>query len=180
MQTASRVFDKKRRFQPASDRPVFVQTNEISPSAGVSARAWQLAFCRFRDRTPMAHLRALRLDVAPNELARARRDGGSVTSVANAHGFGSLSRFAPEYQGALPRAAFRSAAPRRRWTLSYRVLTPRLSFLTGALSHSTSRSRICSEIEVAGVGQELRRSLHPLPAAEFPRLGDVGGNAPES
>jgi hypothetical protein len=56
------------------------------------------------------------------------RDGGSVTSVANAHGFGSLSRFATEYQGALPRAAFRNAAPRRRWTLSYRVVTPRLSF----------------------------------------------------
>ena len=78
MQTASRVFDKKRRFQAASDRPVFVQTNEISPSAGVSARALQLAFRRFGDTTPMAHLRALRLDFARNELARARRDGGSV------------------------------------------------------------------------------------------------------
>jgi transcriptional regulator GlxA family with amidase domain len=72
MQTASRVFDKKRRFQRASDRPVFVQTNEISPSAGVSARALQLAFRRFGDTTPMAHLRALRLDFARNKLARAR------------------------------------------------------------------------------------------------------------
>jgi transcriptional regulator GlxA family with amidase domain len=128
MQTASRVFDKKRRFQRASDRPVFVQTNEISPSAGVSARALQLAFRRFGDTTQMAPLRALRLDFARNELGPSPRDGGSVTSVAKAHGFGSLSRFAPEYQCALPRAAFRNAAPRRRWTLSYRVVTPRLSF----------------------------------------------------
>ena len=57
-----------------------------------------MAFRRFRDTTPMAHLRALRLALARSELARAGRDGGSVTSVANAHGFGSLSRFAADYK----------------------------------------------------------------------------------
>jgi AraC-like DNA-binding protein len=46
----------------------------------------------------MAHLRALQLELARNELARAGPDRGSVTSVALAHGFGSLSRFAADYK----------------------------------------------------------------------------------
>jgi Helix-turn-helix domain len=50
-----------------------------------------MAFRRFRDTTPMAHLRALRLDMVRSELARAGQDGGSVTSVANAYGFGCPS-----------------------------------------------------------------------------------------
>jgi hypothetical protein len=36
----------------------------------------------------MAHLRTLRLELARNELGRAGEDGGSVASVALAHGFG--------------------------------------------------------------------------------------------
>jgi AraC-like DNA-binding protein len=71
---------------------------DVACAAGVSARALQMAFRRFRDTTPMAHLRALRLDLARGELARAGRHGGSVTAVANAHGFGSLSRFAADYK----------------------------------------------------------------------------------
>jgi transcriptional regulator GlxA family with amidase domain len=71
---------------------------DVASAAGVSPRALQLAFRRFRNTTPMAHLRALRLDLARSELVRAGEDGGSVTSVANAHGFGSLSRFAAEYR----------------------------------------------------------------------------------
>jgi AraC-like DNA-binding protein len=71
---------------------------ELAFAAGVSSRALQLAFRRFRNTTPMAHLRALRLDLARGELAGAGNDGGSVTSVANSLGFGSLSRFAADYK----------------------------------------------------------------------------------
>jgi len=71
---------------------------DVASAAGVSARVLQLAFRRFHDTAPMAHLRALRLDLARSELARAGRDGGSVASVAFAHGFGSLSRFAADYK----------------------------------------------------------------------------------
>jgi transcriptional regulator GlxA family with amidase domain len=49
-------------------------------------------------RRPMAHLWALRLDLARSELARGGQDCGSVASVAIAHGFGSLSRFAADYR----------------------------------------------------------------------------------
>jgi AraC-like DNA-binding protein len=71
---------------------------DVASAAGVSARSLQLAFRRFRDTTPMAHLRALRLELARTELARAGEDGGSVASVALSHGFGSLSRFAADYK----------------------------------------------------------------------------------
>jgi transcriptional regulator GlxA family with amidase domain len=70
----------------------------VASAGGVSARALQMAFRRFRDTTPMAHLRALRLDMARAELARAARDGGPVASIGLAHGFGSLSRFAVDYK----------------------------------------------------------------------------------
>ena len=70
-----------------------VGLTDVARAAGVSARALQLGFRRFRDTTPMAQLRALRLERARRALADAGRDGGSVTSVAAAQGFGSLSRF---------------------------------------------------------------------------------------
>jgi transcriptional regulator GlxA family with amidase domain len=98
----------EKSIAPASVRRAerFLEENATNPvalthvarAAGVSARALQLAFRRFRDTTPMAQLRALRLDRARHALAEARRDGGSVTSVAAAQGFGSLSRFAADYK----------------------------------------------------------------------------------
>lgn len=75
-----------------------VGLSDVARAAGTSARALQLAFRRFRDTTPMAHLRALRLEQARRALADAGRDGGSVTSVAVALGFGSVSRFAADYK----------------------------------------------------------------------------------
>lgn len=71
---------------------------DVAFAAGVSARALQMAFRNFRDTTPMAHLRTLRLELARRALAQIGRNGGSVTSVAIAHGFGSLSRFAAHYR----------------------------------------------------------------------------------
>jgi AraC-like DNA-binding protein len=105
----SRAFEAAElSIAPASVRRAerFIEENamnaiglaDVASAAGVSARALQMAFRRFRDTTPMAHLRALRLQLTRNELARAGRDGGSVASVALAHGFGSLSRFAADYR----------------------------------------------------------------------------------
>jgi AraC-like DNA-binding protein len=75
-----------------------VGLTDVARAAGVSARALQLAFRRFRDTTPIAQLRALRLERARRALADAGRDGGSVTAVAAAQGFGSLSRFEANYK----------------------------------------------------------------------------------
>jgi AraC-like DNA-binding protein len=104
----SPIFDAaESSIAPASVRRAerFIEDNvhkaiglaDVAGAAGISPRALQMAFRRFRDTTPMAHLRALRLDLVRSELARGS-DGGSVTSVAIAHGFGSLSRFAADYK----------------------------------------------------------------------------------
>ena len=70
---------------------------DLTGVAGVSTRALQMGFRRFRDTTPMAYLRSIRLDLARAELAKAGRQGGSVATVANAFGFGHLGRFAHDY-----------------------------------------------------------------------------------
>jgi transcriptional regulator GlxA family with amidase domain len=105
----SRAFEaSEKSIAPASVRRAerFIEENalnavglaDVASAAGVSARALQMAFRRFRDTTPMAHLRALRLELARDELTRAGEDGGSVASVALAHGFASFSRFAANYK----------------------------------------------------------------------------------
>jgi AraC-like DNA-binding protein len=78
---------------------------DLTGVAGVSTRALQMGFRRFRDTTPMAYLRAIRLELARVELAKAGPRGASVAAVANAVGFGHLGRFAHDYQarfGELP------------------------------------------------------------------------------
>jgi AraC-like DNA-binding protein len=80
--------------------------------AGVSTRALQTSFRRFRNTTPMAYLRAIRLELARRELTNAGRQGLSVAAVANAVGFGHLGRFARDYQarfGELPSDTLRRA-----------------------------------------------------------------------
>jgi AraC-like DNA-binding protein len=86
----------ERFIEDNAEKPIGLA--DVASAAGVSPRTLQLAFRRFRDTTPMAHLRALRLELARSEFARAGQDHGSVTSVAIAHGFGSLSRFAADYK----------------------------------------------------------------------------------
>jgi AraC-like DNA-binding protein len=70
---------------------------DLTGIAGVSTRALQTSFRRFRNTTPMAHLRAIRLELARNELTSARRQGLSVAAVASALDFGHLGRFARDY-----------------------------------------------------------------------------------
>jgi AraC-like DNA-binding protein len=94
---APAVVRRAERFLEENSANV-VGLTDVARAAGVSARALQLAFRRFRDTTPMAQLRALRLERARRALAEAGPDGGSVTSVAAAHGFGSLSRFEVNYK----------------------------------------------------------------------------------
>jgi AraC-like DNA-binding protein len=75
-----------------------INLEDLAAVAGVSTRALQVGFRRFRNTTPMAYLRSLRLELARSELARDGRDSGSVASVANVCGFGNLGRFAADYK----------------------------------------------------------------------------------
>jgi AraC-like DNA-binding protein len=75
-----------------------IDLEDLARVAGVSTRALQIGFRRFRNTTPMAYLRAVRLELARTELARAARSGGSVASIAHLCGFGHLGRFAADYK----------------------------------------------------------------------------------
>jgi transcriptional regulator GlxA family with amidase domain len=82
-----------------------IALDDLAGVAGVSARALQMGFRRFRDTTPLAYLRSIRLELARTELAKAGQQRGSVATVANAFGFGHLGRFARDYErrfGELP------------------------------------------------------------------------------
>ena len=75
-----------------------VTIEELAQVAGVSCRSLFYGFRRWRDTTPMAYLKKLRLDVARETLRSGARTGASVTDVATAVGFYHLSRFSGEYK----------------------------------------------------------------------------------
>jgi len=115
--------NKTRAIEAAADQPVapffvrrverfieerardMITLTDLTGIAGVSTRALQLSFRRFRNTTPMAYLRTVRLELARTELVNAGRQGSSVAAVANAVGLGHLGRFSRDYHarfGELP------------------------------------------------------------------------------
>lgn len=70
---------------------------DIAAAAGCSIRSLQLAFRQWRDTTPMAMLRDLRLDAARTALTSGEHLG-SVAEIARAQGFTHLGRFAASYR----------------------------------------------------------------------------------
>ncbi|MFV2112543.1 AraC family transcriptional regulator [Micromonospora sp. LOL_025] len=70
---------------------------DVAEALRVSVRTLQDCFRRELQTTPMAYLRARRLD-AVHATLRAAEPGTSVTSVALDHGFTHLGRFAGEYR----------------------------------------------------------------------------------
>ncbi|HWN35413.1 MAG TPA: helix-turn-helix transcriptional regulator [Pseudonocardia sp.] len=74
---------------------------DIAGAANVSIRAVQFAFRRHLDTTPMAHLRAVRLDRVHHELLAADPGrGATVTDIATRWGFYNHSRFVARYRRA--------------------------------------------------------------------------------
>ena len=66
----------------------------LAREAGCSERALQNAFKSFRDKTPMAALRDIRLENARRDL---ELDCVTVTEIAFKWGFANLGRFAAQY-----------------------------------------------------------------------------------
>jgi AraC-like DNA-binding protein len=85
---------------------------DIAAAANVSIRALQLAFRRHLDTTPMAYLRAVRLDHAHRDLqAGDPTRGDTVTTIAYRWGFTNPGRFATAYHdtyGQPPRHTLRT------------------------------------------------------------------------
>ena len=81
-----------------------ITTDELLAVGGVSARSIYHGFRRFRSITPMGYLKAVRLELARDVLARGRRGASSVTEAATAAGYTNLSQFSRDYK-----ARFREA-----------------------------------------------------------------------
>jgi transcriptional regulator GlxA family with amidase domain len=76
-----------------------VTVEALAEIAGVSARTLFAGFREFRNTTPMAYLKDLRLDKARQALlAGGAADVAQVTNVALDCGFSHLSRFAASYR----------------------------------------------------------------------------------
>ena len=71
----------------------------IARNVGVSQRALQLAFKRYREITPRERLNRIRLSEARNRLISSN-DGESVSNIALECGFAHLGRFAETYRNA--------------------------------------------------------------------------------
>jgi AraC-like DNA-binding protein len=89
--------------------------DDIVRVSGVSARALQSNFMRFRQTTPTHFLRDVRLEMAHKRLLDAR-DTGLVSNVALESGFGHLGRFSKFYReryGESPSETLRRSTMRR-------------------------------------------------------------------
>jgi len=75
-----------------------IRLAQIAEAAGCSVRALQLAFRAFRDTTPMAMLRQVRLARVHAELARAEPGSATVTDVAGKYGFFNAHRLVRDYR----------------------------------------------------------------------------------
>jgi AraC-like DNA-binding protein len=91
-----------------ADEPLTVA--DLAAYAGVSASALFAGFRDFRNTTPMAHLRSVRLRRVHDELQAALPTAASVTEVAIRWGFRHLSHFTTHYKrkfGELPSETLR-------------------------------------------------------------------------
>jgi AraC-like DNA-binding protein len=70
-------------------------TDKLAQLCGVSTRTLQLGFQQFRGVSPVAHARNLRLERSHQAL---KTGEGSVSAIAQRHGFGSLTTFSIEYR----------------------------------------------------------------------------------
>lgn len=87
---------------------------ELAARVSVSERSLQQGFRRTLDTTPMAYLRAVRLERVREDLARGGPETESVTETAGRWGFIHLGRFAAAYRSAFgerPSDTLRSGRP---------------------------------------------------------------------
>jgi AraC-like DNA-binding protein len=88
-----------------------ITLEEIAAAAGAPVRTLLDGFRRFRETSPMRHLRSVRLNQARDRIRTGQSE--SIASIALECGFGNLGRFAQEYAdrfGELPSET--RAAPR--------------------------------------------------------------------
>lgn len=79
-----------------ADRPITIE--DLSAYAGVSTRSLFAGFKKYRNTTPMAHLRFVRMQRAHRDLQSPPDRNITVTEIALNWGFAHLGRFTAEYR----------------------------------------------------------------------------------
>jgi AraC-like DNA-binding protein len=87
----------ERYMNENADTPITV--SDVAAHLGLSLRSLQSGFRQWRNTTPNAHLRQVRLGLVRDELLQCRPDA-NVTAIAMRHGFVHLGRFSARYQSA--------------------------------------------------------------------------------
>lgn len=91
------VYRAERYIAAHAASPISVA--DVAHALGVSVRTLQAGFRNWRNTTPTAALRKVRLDQARDALRRAD-DGTTVAAVAYKYGFAHLGRFSAQYRAA--------------------------------------------------------------------------------
>jgi AraC-like DNA-binding protein len=89
-----------------------ITASDIACHSGISTRSLFAGFRKYRDTTPMARLRALRLAKAHASLSSPESDQDSVTQIALRWGFSHLGQFSASYRrsyGEVPSLTLRRA-----------------------------------------------------------------------
>lgn len=82
-------------MRASSDEPIRIA--QVALAAGCSVRTLNGVFQRFRGTTPLAALRAIRLEKIRDALLRGA-DGLAAAALSQRHGFSNLSRFSAAYR----------------------------------------------------------------------------------
>lgn len=85
----------ERYMADNADRPITV--SDVASHLGLSLRSLQGGFRQWRNTTPGAHLRQIRLQLVRDQLSRSGPDA-SVTAIAMRYGFAHLGRFSAQYR----------------------------------------------------------------------------------
>jgi AraC-like DNA-binding protein len=86
-----------------------ITMSDVADHLGISLRSLQAGFRHWRETTPTAFLRRVRLQLVRDELLRSGKEA-NVTAVALQHGFSHLGRFSAQYRsifGEDPRVTLR-------------------------------------------------------------------------
>jgi transcriptional regulator GlxA family with amidase domain len=76
-----------------------ITVSDVADHLGISLRSLQVGFRQWRETTPTAFLRRVRLQLVRDELLRSGREA-NVTTVALRHCFSHLGRFSAQYRSA--------------------------------------------------------------------------------
>ena len=74
-----------------------ITVSDVADHFGISLRSLQAGFRQWRETTPTAFLRRVRLQIVRDELLRSGTEA-NVTAVALRHGFSHLGRFSAQYR----------------------------------------------------------------------------------